>query len=177
MIKKWLLVLLAWLFLAVHAYAVELNTATQAELEALKGIGPVKSKAIVDERTKNGPFKDADDFATRVKGIGDKTVVSLESQGLTINGSSTAPKGGAAAAATTAAPAASMSMKKTPGANVKSPSAGTAAAAAASAPPANAAMTASASSADAASSASGKKSKKASKKAGASAASAASASK
>jgi competence protein ComEA len=176
MIKKWLLVLLAWLSLAVHAYAVELNTATQAELEALKGIGPVKSKAIVDERTKNGPFKDADDFATRVKGIGDKTVVSLESQGLTINGSSTAPKGGAAAAATTAAPAASMSMKKTPGANVKSPSAGTAAAAA-SAPPATAAMSASASSADAASSASGKKSKKASKKAGASAASAASASK
>jgi competence protein ComEA len=168
MIKKWLLVLLALLSFAVNASAVELNTATQAELEALKGIGPVKSKAIIDERTKNGPFKDADDFATRVKGVGDKTVVSLESQGLTINGSTAAPKG--------AAPAAAMSMKKTPGANVKAPAAGTAAAAA-STPAPSAAMTATASAADSASSASGKKSKKASKKAAASAASAASAAK
>ncbi|HTJ93438.1 MAG TPA: helix-hairpin-helix domain-containing protein [Pararobbsia sp.] len=164
MMKKWLLVLLACLSFAIHASAVELNTATQADLEALKGIGPVKSKAIIDERAKNGPFKDADDFATRVKGIGDKTVVSLESQGLTINGSTAAPKG---------TPSAPASSKKTTGANVKSTPAATATAAAST--PAAAAATASAT--DSASSASGKKSKKASKKAGASAASAASASK
>ncbi len=74
----------------------------------------MKSKAIVDERTKNGPFKNADDFANRVKGIGDKTVVSLEAQGLTINGSAAAPTGG-----TAKAPAAATSGK-TAGANVKS---------------------------------------------------------
>ena len=171
--KKLLLVLFAWLSFAVHAFGVELNTATQAELEALKGVGPVKSKAIVDERTKNGPFKDGDDFANRVKGIGDKTVVSLESQGLTINGASTAPTG-------TKATSASSSTKKTPGANVKSPAPAMAMAASAPAAapaPASASAAMTASGAMAASSASGKKSKKASKKAAASAASAASASK
>lgn len=165
--KKLLLVLAAWLCLAVQAYAVELNTATQAELEALKGIGPVKSKTIIDERTKNGPFKDADDFATRVKGVGDKTVVSLEAQGLTINGSNAAPKG---------APSGTMSAGtsgKTPGANVKAAPAAATMAPASTGP----AAMASASAADSASAAAGKKSKKASKKAAASAASAASAAK
>src|ERR1700744_5260332 len=60
MIKKLLLVILGWLLIAASVSALELNSASQAELDALKGIGPVKSKAIVDERTKNGPFKDAD---------------------------------------------------------------------------------------------------------------------
>ena len=168
MMKKWLLVLFAWLSFATHVFAVELNTASQSDLEALKGIGPVKSKAIIDERTKNGPFKDADDFATRVKGVGDKTVVSLESQGLTINGSKAAPTGAPAKSA-----AAGGSMKMSPGANVKSAPAAAPAPAAAS----SSAMMMAASSADGASSATGKKSKKASKKAAASAASAASASK
>lgn len=166
MMKKLLLVLIACLSFVTHVFAVELNTASQSDLEALKGIGPVKSKAIIDERTKNGPFKDADDFATRVKGIGDKTVVSLESQGLTINGSGAAPKGAAGAAA-------GGSMKMSPGANVKSAPAATPTPASSPAM----SMSMAASSADAASTASGKKSKKASKKAGASAASAASASK
>jgi competence protein ComEA len=166
MIKKLLLVVLGWLLIAASVSALELNSASQAELDALKGIGPVKSKAIVDERTKNGPFKDADDFAKRVKGVGDKTVVNLEAQGLTINGSSAPPAG---STAKPAAPAA-----KTPAANVKSTPA-PANTMKMSAPPA-AATTADAAS-DAASSATGKKSKKASKKekAAASAASAAAA--
>jgi competence protein ComEA len=174
MIKKLLLVVLGWLLVVASVSALELNSASQAELDALKGIGAVKSKAIVDERTKNGPFKNADDFATRVKGVGDKTVVNLEAQGLTINGSSAPPTG------STAKPAAPA---KVPGANVKS----TPAAAPAPAPaPANAMKAAApaamaASTADttgnAASAAQGKKSKKASKKekAAASAASAAAA--
>jgi competence protein ComEA len=73
------------------AGAVEVNTADQAALESVKGIGPVHAKAIIDERTKSGPFKNADDLAARVKGLGAKSVTNLEAAGLTVNGSSAPP--------------------------------------------------------------------------------------
>ena len=75
MLKKLLMLCLA-LALSIGAAfaAVDVNTADQTSLEAVKGLGPVKSKAIIDERTKNGPFKDADDLASRVKGLGAKSV-------------------------------------------------------------------------------------------------------
>ena len=98
MLKK-LVLLLAAFVLAMSASlagAVEVNTADQAALQALKGIGPVKSKAIIDERTKNGPFKNADDLARRVTGLGPKSVAKLEAEGLTIGGSSAPPTGAAA---------------------------------------------------------------------------------
>ncbi|MEI6000599.1 helix-hairpin-helix domain-containing protein [Paraburkholderia bengalensis] len=103
MLKK-LLMLCAALVLSLSAgfaAAVEVNNADQAALESVKGIGPVHAKAIIDERTKNGPFKDADDLANRVKGIGHKSVKNLEAAGLTINGSS-GPPTGAPAKSTTA---------------------------------------------------------------------------
>lgn len=95
MLKKlWMLCLALVLTLAAGlAAAVEVNTADQAALESVKGIGPVHAKAIIDERTKNGPFKDADDLAARVKGIGPKSVKNLEAAGLTINGSGAPPSG------------------------------------------------------------------------------------
>lgn len=69
-----------------HAYAkVEINSADQAALESVRGLGPSKAKAILLERKKNGPFKDAADLHTRVKGIGEKTVERLMQNGLTIN--------------------------------------------------------------------------------------------
>jgi competence protein ComEA len=97
MLKKlWMLCLALVLTLAAGlAAAVEVNTADQAALESVKGIGPVHAKAIIDERTKNGPFKDADDLAARVKGIGPKSVKNLEAAGLTINGSGAPPSGAA----------------------------------------------------------------------------------
>ena len=66
--------------------AVEVNTADQAQLQTIKGLGPAKAKAIVDERTKNGKFKDAADLSRRIKGVGEKTIVRLQAQGLTIAG-------------------------------------------------------------------------------------------
>jgi competence protein ComEA len=94
MLKKLLMLCLA-LALSIGAAfaAVDVNTADQTSLEAVKGLGPVKSKAIIDERTKNGPFKDADDLASRVKGLGTKSVTNLEQAGLTIGGSSAPPAG------------------------------------------------------------------------------------
>ncbi|WP_371926504.1 ComEA family DNA-binding protein [Chromobacterium sp. IIBBL 290-4] len=77
--------------------AVNLNTATQQQLEALKGIGPAKAKAIVDYRTKNGPFKTVDDLK-KVSGIGDKTLEKLRKD--------LAVSGGAPAAAPAAKPTA-----------------------------------------------------------------------
>ncbi|TAL94532.1 MAG: helix-hairpin-helix domain-containing protein [Paraburkholderia sp.] len=104
MLKKLLMLCVALVlsFSAGFAMAVEVNSADQAALESVKGIGPAHAKAIIDERTKNGPFKDANDLATRVKGIGTKSVVNLEAAGLTINGS-TAPPSGAKAATPAAA--------------------------------------------------------------------------
>lgn len=56
--------------------AVNLNTATVAELDVLKGVGPGKAKAIVEYREKNGPFKSVDDL-TLVKGFGEKSIQKL----------------------------------------------------------------------------------------------------
>jgi competence ComEA-like helix-hairpin-helix protein len=73
---------LVLLFAALLAYAglalaaVNVNTATKAELESLNGIGPVKAQAIIDYRTKNGPFKSVDDLK-KVDGIGDVTLEKI----------------------------------------------------------------------------------------------------
>jgi competence protein ComEA len=87
--KKYLLLLLAGLMLSVSAFAaVNLNTATQAELESLKGVGPAKAKAIIAYRQKNGGFKSVDDLDS-VAGFGKKTVDKLRAD-LSINGATTA---------------------------------------------------------------------------------------
>ena len=56
--------------------AVNLNTATVAELDAVNGIGPSKASAIVEYRNKNGPFKSVDDLQS-VKGFGKKSIDKL----------------------------------------------------------------------------------------------------
>ncbi|WP_322009133.1 helix-hairpin-helix domain-containing protein [Paraburkholderia sp. J12] len=101
MLKKLLMlfVALGLSLSALMAAAVEVNTADETALESVKGIGPVHAKAIIDERTKNGPFKDADDLVSRVKGIGPKSVQNLEAAGLTVNGSSAPPAGNGKASA------------------------------------------------------------------------------
>ena len=86
---------------------IDANNADQATLETLKGLGPVKSQAIIDERTKNGPFKDANDLAARVHGLGPKSVAKLEAEGLTIGGSSAPPTGASGKHEKAAAPAVS----------------------------------------------------------------------
>ena len=80
--KKLLVVLFACFAFAGLSFAaetVDLNTATQAQLETVKGIGPAKAKAIIDYRTKNGPFKSVDDL-DKVSGFGKKSVDKIRSQ-------------------------------------------------------------------------------------------------
>lgn len=49
--------------------AVNVNTATQEQLESLNGIGPAKAKAIIDYRLKNGSFKTLEEI-DNVPGVG-----------------------------------------------------------------------------------------------------------
>lgn len=87
-----ILALLASINLAFAA--VNLNTGTASELEGVKGLGPAKAKAIIDYRTKNGPFKSIDDLKG-VKGFGEKSVDKLRAE-LTVDGASSAKPASAA---------------------------------------------------------------------------------
>jgi competence protein ComEA len=59
--------------------AVNLNTATVAELEVLPGIGPKVAARIVEYRTKKGPFHKVEDVMN-VQGIGEKSFLKLKPQ-------------------------------------------------------------------------------------------------
>jgi competence protein ComEA len=98
--KKFLLATILFFSFTVGAFAaVNLNTATVEQLEALNGVGPAKAQAIVDYRKKNGNFKTVDDL-NNVPGIGDKTLAKLKPE-ITVSG--TAPGVPAAAAKPVAA--------------------------------------------------------------------------
>lgn len=56
---------------AVEFSKININQATQQELESLPGIGQSLAKAILDFRAKYGPFQKAEDIK-KVPGIGDK---------------------------------------------------------------------------------------------------------
>jgi len=74
-------------FIYGSAYAVvDINLADSAMLAHIKGIGPAKARLIVEERNKHGRYKDAADLVSRVRGIGTKSVETLQKAGLTIEG-------------------------------------------------------------------------------------------
>ena len=75
---------LAFVSLGVTASPINVNTATQSELESIKGIGPSKAKTIISERLDGGHFQDANDLQKRVRGIGVKSVEKMVDNGLTI---------------------------------------------------------------------------------------------
>ena len=56
---------------------VNLNTATQAQLESLPGVGAKAAERILEYRQKNGPFKKVEDLMN-VKGIGEKSFLKLK---------------------------------------------------------------------------------------------------
>jgi competence protein ComEA len=69
--------------------AINLNSATQAELQTVSGIGPAKARAIIDYRQQHGPFKTLQQLQ-QVRGFGARTVKKLE-PGLKLSGPSEPP--------------------------------------------------------------------------------------
>lgn len=74
------------LFSALAMAAVDVNSASAADLDSVKGIGPGTSSKILDAR-KAGAFKDWGDLIQRVSGIGPARAAKLSEQGLRVNGS------------------------------------------------------------------------------------------
>ena len=79
------------MFAGAALAAVEVNSADQAALDGIAGVGPATSKAIMAEREKHGNFKDWPDLERRVKGIGGRNAVKLSAAGLTVNGQPHSP--------------------------------------------------------------------------------------
>lgn len=84
---KQILISMALLCSGISFAAVDVNQASVAELDGIKGIGPAMSSRILDERRK-GPFKDWSDLMARVKGVGQASAARLSSEGLTVGGAS-----------------------------------------------------------------------------------------
>ena len=84
MFKKTLSALLALMAAGAFA-AVDINNASSADLDSIKGIGPSTSNKILEQR-KAAKFKDWNDLIQRVPGIGEKRAARLSTEGLTVNG-------------------------------------------------------------------------------------------
>ena len=87
MIKK-ILAAMVMMYAAVSFAAVDVNKATAAELDSIKGIGPAISAKILEEKKKGGNFKDWNDLVTRVNGVGEANAAKFSSEGLTVGGAS-----------------------------------------------------------------------------------------
>src|SRR6202171_2026561 len=85
--KRFLLLLVTLLFSAFALAAVNINTATKEELDALPEIGPVKAQAIIDYRKANGPFKTPEGIMN-VSGIQESTFAQAKCM-ISVSGVST----------------------------------------------------------------------------------------
>ena len=69
---------------------VEINQATEAELDGIKGLGPSSTARILTAR-KQGAFKDWNDVMRRVSGVRAAGAAKLSAAGLVVNGLPYAP--------------------------------------------------------------------------------------
>lgn len=90
MLKKPIAAAAALFFISMVG-AVDVNQASEAELDALKGVGPATSRLILAERQK-APFANWEDFIRRVKGMGARNAVKYSAQGLSVEGVAYAPQ-------------------------------------------------------------------------------------
>ena len=88
--------------LSLSAWALEANTANEAELDSVRGLGPASTARLLQAR-EQGLFKDWADLMRRVKGVKPATAAKLSAGGLTVNqqpypATPTAPEAGASQA-------------------------------------------------------------------------------
>ena len=83
--KVFLMIVALFLVAGIANAGVNINSATQSELEMLQGIGPSKARAIIQYREQNGPFNSINDLK-KVKGIGSSTIKQLGNS-ITVGGS------------------------------------------------------------------------------------------
>ena len=80
---------MALLLLPLYAHAqetlrVDVNTASQGQLEVVKHLGPALAERILQAR-QQGPFRSYADLQQRVKGIGAAKLAQLRAAGLNVN--------------------------------------------------------------------------------------------
>ena len=92
--RKKIIAFLASLPLSLALAGVEINQASEADLDGIKGLGPATTRLILAERQK-ADFKSWADLISRVKGLGQNSAVKLSEAGLSVNGVSYTPKAGA----------------------------------------------------------------------------------
>ena len=73
-----------------HLGALEINQATEAELDSLRGLGPAFTRRVLSARSQQ-PFKDWPDLMRRVSGMGPRVARKLSEQGLTVQGQVLSP--------------------------------------------------------------------------------------
>ena len=84
MLKKiWLSLFVGLFFLSAGsvfaAETIDINSATQTQLETLKGVGPSTASAIIEYREQVGSFNSVDEL-TNVTGVGDKKLAQFVDQ-------------------------------------------------------------------------------------------------
>lgn len=65
--------------------ALEINQASEAELDNLRGLGPAFTRRVIAARAQQA-FVDWPDLMRRVRGMGQATAKKLSDQGLTVQG-------------------------------------------------------------------------------------------
>ena len=70
------------------AHAIDVNTASISQLQAVKGVGPRTAQIIVQERARAGYFESLEDLSDRVRGIGVKKLQAMQAGGLKVGGRS-----------------------------------------------------------------------------------------
>ena len=73
------------LCLGSSGWALDINQASEAELDGLRGLGPAFTRRVMAERDIR-PFTDWPDLMRRVSGMGRVTAKKLSAQGLTVSG-------------------------------------------------------------------------------------------
>ena len=101
------------LSLSLALAAVDVNQASEAELDGLKGLGPATTRLILAERQRAN-YINWNDLIARVKGLGPKSAASLSEAGLTVGGKPYPPEAAKRPPARQAIPSPPQAVPKPP---------------------------------------------------------------